>query len=984
MSGDKVMKPPSRVNEYANSLRGLQAVCLAALLIPLLITALIYAQAAPGKLILKTVDDKLITDTVTVPNAEQGLVLKLANQAGDISPLDPNKVTFVPDDDFFKAELVSGQSNQIKLTPKNIKYAATEIKKEVSLTYTVSPGSPISSDKITFAIQPNVEVTVTVAGKNIASGETFFITEDTTKAYTVAIKSLKNEGALPKAKLISEPAGMITETDTGLKASPLLATSGDQKVAIHAAILESSGDEAVLGFEITAMVLQKAESIEFDNQVSSLDEGTSVTVQAQLKSKGKTTLSVFENRKIEPVVSDQHRKYVEVERIDGNKFKITAKLINDEAQSKPPEPPKTESSSPVASPPNSNRVAPPPTQRPSPEVKQPATAPRKKQPSGTMKPATDQTTRARTTSTATSGEPSPAPAAPGDAAPPAAPATQPATDSDSQTSLTGKNVAIDFTIVQEGVPTVTGKFVLKLLIEPTLGYITFTPPPVAFLLPNGNITTIAQVRDQDGKVTGNPVTFRLEDEKENAKWVVISQEGNQLNVYWNEPDESELKKADGTLKKRPSQVVVLANSHIGEHKIQSKVFIRMGDIAKFAPLKVKLNIMDQRTAKDLYGGVTSDEYYVLTVRLFNNLKDEDTKQYFGSSILAYSASVEVAVGLEKKFNAKLNSDPTGVISKEKSQGLKNQRAQRVDEMSKDQAVEDKKTITEYQKQINGAVKAQRETESEAAKRESQYQEEKLKFALGNSTEPQVKAALQAAESARIAANASLDQLIGLQSQIARSAEARAYAFKQLLDYTDWGLTVDDGKWHPMRRGDLYKIAPNIKSYPLPDRRVISETKPDDEPLCTGVVKYRPFSFEMMVNTVDRRDERGIRSKIFLLLNGLGTATSFFTAVLQPPKSNSTPLVLEKYSNLLLPAIDKLFPSLKEQQRQNIVSQAMKTIEEIPFGSDITRVLFIPKREIRGLLSGHDVRISEVCPFYFSIEVAIVKKGGVVKTGGATP
>ena len=40
-------------------------------------------------------------------------------------------------------------------------------------------------------------------------------------------------------------------------------------------------------------------------------------------------------------------------------------------------------------------------------------------------------------------------------------------------------------------------------------------------------------------------------------------------------------------------------------------------------------------------------YYVLSVRLFNNLKDETTKEYIGSSILAYSSSIEVAVNLEK-------------------------------------------------------------------------------------------------------------------------------------------------------------------------------------------------------------------------------------------------------------------------------------------------------------------------------------------------
>ena len=64
--------------------------------------------------------------------------------------------------------------------------------------------------------------------------------------------------------------------------------------------------------------------------------------------------------------------------------------------------------------------------------------------------------------------------------------------------------------------------------------------------------------------------------------------------------------------------------------------------------------------------------------------------------------------------------------------------------------------------------------------------------------------------------------------------------------------------------------------------------------------------------------------------------------------------------------------------------AMKEIEEIPFASDITRVIFVPKRNIHGLLRGHDVRISEICPFFFRIQVAIVTKSAQVEQGTIRP
>ena len=60
--------------------------------------------------------------------------------------------------------------------------------------------------------------------------------------------------------------------------------------------------------------------------------------------------------------------------------------------------------------------------------------------------------------------------------------------------------------------------------------------------------------------------------------------------------------------------------------------------------------MDDTTAKDLYGGVSASEYYILMVRMFNDLRDDETKRYTGSSIIVYSGSVEVAVNLEKQYD----------------------------------------------------------------------------------------------------------------------------------------------------------------------------------------------------------------------------------------------------------------------------------------------------------------------------------------------
>ena len=218
-------------------------------------------------------------------------------------------------------------------------------------------------------------------------------------------------------------------------------------------------------------------------------------------------------------------------------------------------------------------------------------------------------------------------------------------------------------------------------------------------------------------------------------------------------------------------------------------------------------------------------------------------------------------------------------------------------------------------------------------------------------------------------------------------DSRADLYKLLAEMTDPDIPVDDDKWRPVRRNDLRRIANTYEDKSRPSRKLMLPDQDGDEPICIGVITYRPYTFEMVVNTVDRRDERSPRAIVFKILSGFGTAASVATAIPGLTDANNASsglsnfqIFLDKFPNLLIPAAEKLFPNLKETHRQNIVSQAMKPIEEIPFGSDITRILFVPKKEMHGLVPGHDVRISDVCPFYFNIEVAVVQKGGFVQQG----
>jgi hypothetical protein len=586
-------------------------------------------------------------------------------------------------------------------------------------------------------------------------------------------------------------------------------------------------------------------------------------------------------------------------------------------------------------------------------------------------------------------------------------------------SVPGRKIAEDGSITDV-------ETTINVTITPKVGFITLTSSS-EILTQNGRITIDAEVFGRSNTPVFPPpdVNFRLKDPTKDGVWVGLVKEGNRATLVWRNPSQQEIKDANqGQVVSRPSEVVVIATTRVDSRspEIESRIIIGMGEVVGFSFIKVKLNIMDERTAGDLYGRVTSQEYYVLTVRLFNNLRDEITKQFTGDSILAYSSSIEVAVGLEKKFDRKgSNSYFPYVITK----GEATKRAVQRAAVASTQFDRDMTEAQRAQADLNSAVETQytsRKTAidkvNEAAKKRvraekltlvmrgtSDQTERRSAFEAANDAINEYNAAMVEAASALETASVAEDEVIRLRAAHARAATGRALIRPDIALDGDLNTAIDDGLWHPLTPADLNRLGPIPAPAPEPARDLnplplLSESElnavaraispqprenlpPADEnaePPCVGVITYRPFTFEMMVNTVDRRDNRSFRARVFKVLDFIGTGTSFVTSVAVPGSSSDLPLGLEKYRNLLLPGLDKLYPNFKEQQRQNIVSQAMKEIEEIPFGSDITRVIFIPKKNMHGLVRGHDVRISEVCPFFFRIQVAIVKKHGVVEQG----
>ena len=383
----------------------------------------------------------------------------------------------------------------------------------------------------------------------------------------------------------------------------------------------------------------------------------------------------------------------------------------------------------------------------------------------------------------------------------------------------------------------------KFKAKVTLRLGSIVPPTPSSLPRDGKILITPTLRDREGNtLIIKQIDWSLKNAG-NDKYVTLAKTDSSLMIAWKDAGKDEAQ--------RPGFVEIGVTARSDKDRVITDTLIvqLLGEVAGFAPLKVRLNLMDDQTATDLYGKVTAREYFVTRVRLNNNLPAANDPKLQGASILAFSESVEVAVQYEKR------------------------------------------------RLTNG-----------------KHPRGEGKSVLG--TEP-----------------------------------------------------VNPLDWQPVTANDLKDFEESPTDNPSNDMHV--------DPRCKGFITYRPYMFEMMVNSVDRRDERSTRSKVLRGLQAVGTLASVVTSVAVPGAQSDIPLGIEKYNSLFIPGFEKLWPTLRETNRQNLVSQTMKTIEEIPFGSDLARVLFFPKREFRGLLAGYETRVARICPYHFNIEVAVIQKKSAV-------
>jgi len=326
---------------------------------------------------------------------------------------------------------------------------------------------------------------------------------------------------------------------------------------------------------------------------------------------------------------------------------------------------------------------------------------------------------------------------------------------------------------------------------------------------------------------GGFITYELENKKEHSVWVDLTSEGTAATVSWRKPSDSELRKAygladdfAGPMPARPTQIGIKAT---GTPPTGPKVFetlsIRLAEVQRFTKLKVKLNVMDDRTASDLYGRVTSEEYYVLMIRLINDIKDEVTGLPTNESIIAYSGSLEIAVGLEKKYLPKSGSSFPRVLSgsavSESAKILKSLNGADDDASTNTLKAE----VVEAQNELNEAIKDSTTFLNEYNKAIELYDNNRSSdtaYASAESARSNLQIAINRIEIA-------WERVFSAKENLVRLEYSKKTRFRPEIGGPDF--LINDGKWHAVSRADFGRLVPENEHIPRFSSTAISRRLP---------------------------------------------------------------------------------------------------------------------------------------------------------------
>ncbi|MCW5938179.1 MAG: hypothetical protein KF884_08510 [Fimbriimonadaceae bacterium] len=486
---------------------------------------------------------------------------------------------------------------------------------------------------------------------------------------------------------------------------------------------------------------------------------------------------------------------------------------------------------------------------------------------------------------------------------------------------------------------------------------------------------------------------------------------------------------------------------VGEQKVQltlsgpesgdvtGEVIFSVAGVGSFRTADVRIDMVDEVTAKYLFGEAVNREYFVGKVRVFNRLHDGDDQRYVGQSILAYSESLEVGIQMMKRPHGskKNNWIPVQESDFLEEFGVTDSNPenpvpvllvtyQGSPDKSESEVVANVRSLPPVELSVGDVVHLITEKESAASVGEwgSVFKDDNgrgqdVALVIGNvlravspgtivfkktvtvdnksraylvhvrvkdsSPTPPVTVELGKAIGASVKVGSVIVIKVNNQQSeqtIKKIKAAGPSGGVEVIDAAS-GLVKANKPGQSVLElvtedGNSEKSSFVVLTIDSPTGRSLPpSTYYSGGRLyrARGLFRYRPYSADVMIYTTDVRQQT--------------TGTANFARAIQGASSVASWLVSSEIwkgdgnkfaaglSALVIPTFNTLAPRFDANERANLQKLTFAALEEIPYGGDISRYVFFPKGTLKGVLSNHDVRISSIDTSYFAIQVAIIQK-----------
>jgi hypothetical protein len=457
------------------------------------------------------------------------------------------------------------------------------------------------------------------------------------------------------------------------------------------------------------------------------------------------------------------------------------------------------------------------------------------------------------------------------------------------------------------------------------------------------------------------------------------------------------------------------------------------EVTDFVPLEVSLQHLDDQTVMNTFGSAISRDYHVMMVNMVNKLRalDNGTKV---DGILVYGQSFEVGIDLLKQsgktwtavtfeevtraftraYTNEENPMPVGVVSQPVGSIVIDKQKDRVDARQNSfihlrlnesaklgvahldgasiSATSENSAIVGVEGGDTIVANAVGETAIKVTITIQVKDEGKTTTRPACAT---IKALVRVLPTSGTMLKMERPSTIGTVEQIKRVSVSTRADYVLSMDYpvSDYTVTMDRSVSFNPETGVVRALSPidtlitavkksdpdkghvlylGVNFVAADQAQLLPPSVFEDESGLRHVkamLRYRPVAQELILLSQDQRE---VRSNEGFFRNVLGFAVQIFGwAYARKPDWAGNNDLVPGILALGPEFVSRFYPDRTQVNRNAILTQGMRATETIPFGGQLQRVVFFPKKELRGYIPNEVVKIGAIDSSRFRISVGAI-------------